>query len=172
MLLLHLAVDLEEVERRVAGTGGEVTWHSPTASQHRGGVELSDFTWNHTTLWAIKADPNMTYLQDGFDPERFYEQLRLRKARYGDDIYEHIEFSRSGGRIRPTGLTLVRFKSKQQLNELMEYCESIGIIMYNPHTTYLDADERWDGQHILDAKAKWDPHNLLNPGHLRALEDG
>ena len=172
LLLLHLAADPEEVEARVTSAGGEVTWHSPTASQHRGGVELSDFTWNHTTLWAIKADPTITYLQDGFDSKRFYEQLRLRKARYGDDIYEHIEFGRSGGHIRVTGLTLVRFKSKEHLLELMEYCESIGIIMYNPHTTYLDDDKRWNGQPILDAKAKWDPHNLLNPGHLRALEHG
>lgn len=170
LLLLHLAHDRAVVEELVAGTGGEITWHSPQASQHRGGVELTDFTWNHTTLWAIKADSQLTYLQDGFDRKRVYEQLRLRKARYGDDIYEHIELSRSGGRISFSGLTIVRFKSKAQLWELMDYCESIGIIMYSPHTTYLDDDKYWDSQHILDAKAKWDPHRLLNPGHLRALE--
>ena len=29
---------------------------------------LSDYTWNHTTLWAMKFDPEYTYLQCGFDP--------------------------------------------------------------------------------------------------------
>ena len=170
-LLLHLTLEPDALRARVAAAGGQVTWHSPTASQHRGGIELTDFSWNHTTLWAIKADEQMTYLQDDFDPQRVYEQLRLRKARYGDDIYEHIEFMKSGGQMRFQGLSLVRFRSKERLWELMEYCESIGIEIANPHTTYLDEDRRWSGQPILDAKARWDPHTLLNPGHLRVLEN-
>ncbi len=35
---------------------------------------LTDYTWNHTTLWAIKADPTITYLQSGFGPN-FREQF-------------------------------------------------------------------------------------------------
>jgi FAD/FMN-containing dehydrogenase len=170
VLFLHLALHPEAVQTLASNAGGRVTWHSPTASQHRGGIELTDYTWNHTTLWAIKADGKMTYLQDDFDPKRVYEQLRLRKARYGDDIYEHIEFMQSGGTLRFQGLSLVRFRSREQLWELMNYCESIGIEIANPHTTYLDEDIRWSGQPILDAKARWDPYTLLNPGHLRALE--
>jgi FAD/FMN-containing dehydrogenase len=172
VLFLHLALDPEPVRAMAAQAGGLVTWHSPTASQHRGGIELTDFTWNHTTLWAIKADEQMTYLQDEFDPERVYEQLRQRKARYGDDILEHIEFMQASGRVRFQGLSLVRFRSKEHLWELMDFCESIGIEIANPHTTYLDEDSRWSGQPILEAKARWDPYSLLNPGHLRVLEDG
>ena len=29
---------------------------------------ITDYTWNHTTLWAIKADPTITYLHSGFGP--------------------------------------------------------------------------------------------------------
>ncbi|MEM7029898.1 MAG: FAD-binding oxidoreductase [Chloroflexota bacterium] len=170
LLFLHLTLQPDEVQLKAQAAGGLVTWHSPQASLHKRGIELTDFTWNHTTLWAIKADPQMTYLQDSFDPQRLYEQLRLRKDRYGDTIYEHIEFMKSGGEIRPAGLSLVRYQGKDHLWELMEYCESIGIVIANPHTTYLDEDVRWNGQPILDAKARWDPYTLLNPGHLKALE--
>lgn len=170
LVLLHLTLERHELALRVKNMHGEITWHSETASLHRGGIELTDFTWNHTTLWSIKADEQLTYLQDAFDPDRVHEQIRLRKERFGSDIYEHIEFTKSRGRITPQGLSIVRFHSKEALWELMEYCESIGIVIANPHTTYLDEDSRWNGHHILQAKARWDPYSLLNPGHLRTLE--
>lgn len=117
-------------------------------------------------MWAIKADNRITYLQDQFDPERVYAQLAMRKARHGAELMEHIEFMRFRGRMYPQGLTLVRYRSPQQIDELIAYCESIGIWVANPHTHRLDEDVRWNGQPILDAKARWDPHGLLNPGHL------
>ncbi len=168
ILLLHVPLNPDEFQPYLEGTNGEVTWHSPQTNIHRGAVELSDFAWNHTTLWAMKADPTFTYSQEGFHPEQVFDQLRQRKAKYGDSVVEHITFSRSGGKLRPTGLPLIRFQSEEHLNELMDYCESIGILQYSPHTTYLDDDKYWEGQPILNAKAKWDPHGLLNPGHLRS----
>lgn len=170
LLLLQLAHDLAEIAPRAVAAGGAITWQHPQSYGHSDVVQLTDFSWNHTTLWAIKADDSLTYLQDQFDPERLYEQLRLRKARYGADVLEHIEFTRDNGRLTPQGLSIVRFHSKEQLWELMDYCESIGINIANPHTTYLDDDMRWNGEPVLAAKARWDPHTLLNPGHLRALE--
>lgn len=171
ILLLHLDLDPADLKSRAAAYGGEVTWHSPEGVYHPGKLQLTDFSWNHTTLWAIKADEQLTYLQDQFDPERVYEQLRLRKARYGADIMEHIEFMKFRGRMYPQGLSIVRFKSKEQLWEIIEYCETIGIWVANPHTHFLDEDVRWNGQPILEAKAQWDPHGLLNPGHLKVLEN-
>lgn len=170
--LLHLTIDEAELVARAAPFGGQVTWRSPHSAYLSSGWQLSDFSWNHTTLWALKSDPQITYLQDQFDPLRVYEQLAQRKARYGDDILEHIEFMRFRGRMYPQGLSLVRFRSPEQLQELMDFCESIGIWLANPHTHYLDDDVRWNGQPILDARRRWDPHGLLNPGHLRSLEEG
>lgn len=172
ILLLHLTLEPDEVATMMAEYGGEVTWHNPTAGVHKNTIELTDYSWNHTTLWAMKADPSITYLQDAFHPDKVFEQLAQRKAKYGDSVIEHITFSRSAGRLRPVGLTLVRFQSAEHLIGLMEFCESIGIEQYSPHTTYLDDDDRWFGQPILDAKARWDPHQLLNPGHLRSMEAG
>lgn len=168
--LLHLTLDEPELAARLAPFGGRVTWRSPHSAYLTSGWQLSDFSWNHTTLWAIKADPQITYLQDQFDPERVYEQLRLRREHYPDEILEHIEFMRFRGRMYPQGLSLVRFRSPERLQEMMDYCEEIGIWLANPHTHFLDDDVRWNGQPILDARRRWDPHGLLNPGHLRSLE--
>lgn len=169
-MLLMLTIDQTELQQRVQPFGGAVTWNSPPADYLKRGLLLSDFAWNHTTLWAMKIDEKLTYLQDQFDPERVYEQLRLRKARFGDQILEHIEFMKFRGRLYPQGLSLVRFQTRDQLWEIMNYCEEIGIWIANPHTHYLDEDVRWNGQTLLDAKARWDPHSLLNPGHLKQLE--
>jgi FAD/FMN-containing dehydrogenase len=154
------------LQARAAEHGGAVTSHTPHERYHSGGVMVSDFTWNHTTLWAMKAEPRLTYLQDMFADGRAMEQHRLRKARYGDATIGHIEFMKFKGRPVVQGLTLVRFDSKEQLFELIQWCESIGMWIANPHTHRLDEDVRWNGQPILDAKARWDPHGLLNPGHL------
>ena len=168
--LLHLTVDDAELAERLAPFGGRITWHSPHRAYLTTGWQLSDFSWNHTTLWAMKTDPTITYLQDQFDPERVYEQLRQRRERYPDELLNHIEFWKFRGRMYPQGMTLVRFRSPERLQELMDYCESIGIWLANPHTHYLDDDVRWNGQPILDARQRLDPYGLLNPGHLRSLE--
>ncbi len=167
IVLLQVTLSPDEMRERVEAAGGHITWHSPSDTER---LRLSDFSWNHTTLWAIKRDPQWTYLQDMFDPDRLHEQMAARKARFGNDIVEHVEFARFKGRLIPAALSLVRFRSKEQLWEIIEFCESIGIEVANPHTHRLDEDIRWNGQPILDAKAEWDPYGLLNPGHLRALE--
>jgi FAD/FMN-containing dehydrogenase len=154
------------LRERAARYGGAVTSHTPHERYHSGGMMVSDFTWNHTTLWAMKADPQLTYLQDMFADGRAMEQHRLRKERYGDATIGHIEFMKFKGRPVVQGLTLVRFESKEQLWEMIQWCESIGMWIANPHTHRLDEDVRWNGQPILDAKARWDPQGLLNPGHL------
>jgi hypothetical protein len=155
------------IEAVVTAHGGALTSHTPHERYHAGGMMLSDFTWNHTTLWAMKADSSLTYLQDMFEPGRALEQHRLRKARYGDAVIGHTEFMRFRGRLVPQGMTLVRYESKEQLWEMIAWCESIGMWIANPHTHRLDEDVRWNGQPILDAKKRWDPRALLNPGHLK-----
>lgn len=170
IVLLHVVMERAELTERIAPFGGEISWYSPHENYLRKGWQLSDFAWNHTTLWAMKSDSQLTYLQEAFDPDRFHEQMRLRKERYGDDVLEHVEFSKFRDVLGPYGLTIVRFRSKEQLWELIEFCESIGMVIANPHTHRLDEDWRWNGQPILDAKKRWDPHGLLNPGHLLALE--
>ena len=76
LLFLHTTLGLDEVRRLASEENGQVTWHNPAANQHKSNLELTDFAWNHTTLWSMKADPAWTYLQDTLDPENYVEQLR------------------------------------------------------------------------------------------------
>ena len=170
VLFLYLAEPPEVAAKWINETGGEPTLHIPPYERPRAGIEIYDFTWNHTTMWAIKADPSLTYLQDQFQRDRLYEQLALRKERFGDQVLLHAEFSKARGEVRPGALSIVRYESRDQLWEIIEFCESIGIRVANPHTHFLDDDVRWAGEHLLSAKNRWDPKGLLNPGHLRALE--
>ncbi len=129
---------------------------------------LSDYTWNHTTLWAMKADPTWTYVQSGFSRERCMEQFALLKARYGAEILFHIEFMKNGeGVVVPGGIPLVYYTGEDRLNELIAYCREIGVFIANPHVNYLEDGGRFRADNIqLKAKQKYDPRGLLNPGKM------
>ena len=129
---------------------------------------LSDYTWNHTTLWAMKADPNWTYVQAGFSPENCMEQFRLLREKYGRDILFHLEFMKNGsGVVVPGAIPLVYFTGEESLNELIEYCRKIGVFIANPHVNYLEDGGRFRSDNIqLKAKQKYDPRGLLNPGKM------
>jgi len=172
LALMELVIEQDVLEKYAHAHSGTVTWHSPFENYHSKGVTLSDFTWNHTTLWAMKADPTLTYLQDGFDAARVYEQLKTRRERFGEAVIHHIEFTRGGGRDVPTpgGMTIVRYENDEQLYDIIRFSEEIGMRIADPHSYFLDNDVRWNGQPILDAKRTWDPHGLLNPGKLKVLE--
>ena len=105
--------------------GATVTFSQPYAGLKSQPL-LSDYTWNHTTLWAMKADPAYTYLQCGFSPTECDEQFRLLRARYGDDMLFHIEFMKNGeNAVMPGAIPVVRFTTEERLNEMIAYCRSI-----------------------------------------------
>lgn len=172
--LLFLITDREPdaLAPLLASAGALCTLHIPPEDgDNARGFQIYDFTWNHTTQWAMKHDATLTYLQEMFDRDNLATQCRERRARFGDRVSAHIEFVRaSDGQIRPAALSIVKFESREQLWELIEWSEAHGIRIANPHTHYLDEDVRWYGDYLLAAKQRWDPHQLLNPGHLRALE--
>src|SRR5271170_5591649 len=66
---------------------------------------LSDYTWNHTTLWAMKTDDAYTYLQCGFDRATVREQIRLLREHFGSEILHHMEFTKNAaGQIVPNSI--------------------------------------------------------------------
>ena len=121
-----------------AGLGGHITFHEPPKTSVKRGTQIYDYTWNHTTQWAMKADPQLTYLQDRFsnEPGRVAEQIRERKKLF-PEVLEHIEFIKDGGVVVPGALSIVRFSSKDRLWELIDWCENNGIRVANPHTCLL-----------------------------------
>ncbi len=164
----------DEVEPYMAALGMAMTYHQPPPELPLAGkgFQIYDFTWNHTTQWAMKYDAGLTYLQESFVVERLHEQVAARRAIYGDSAQTHIEFVRDpvADEVRAAGLSVVRFEDKDSLWQLMAWSEEHGISIANPHTHFLDEDPRWYNEGMLSAKDRWDPRHLLNPGHLHALE--
>ena len=171
VLFLYTDEAHDFVEDLAAGLGGNITFHEPPKTSVKRGTQIYDYTWNHTTQWAMKADPQLTYLQDRFsnEPGRVAEQIRERKKLF-PEVLEHIEFIKDGGVVVPGALSIVRFSSKDRLWELIDWCENNGIRVANPHTHFLDEDTRWYGDEHLARKLEWDPYALLNPGHLLVME--
>lgn len=167
VLLMIATAQADRLRTAVEQAGGEVTF-SGAYEGPRTQPLLSDYTWNHTTLWAMKADPAYTYLQCGFSATGSREQFRLLRERYGHEILFHIEFMKNGdGVVIPGAIPVVRFTTEVRLNEMIAFCRSIGVFVANPHVNYLEDGGRFRPDHIqLRAKQKYDPRGLLNPGKM------
>ena len=129
---------------------------------------LSDYTWNHTTLWAMRADDAYTYLQCGFDPAGVRDQMRQLRARFGTEILFHMEFMKNGtGQVIPGAIPLVYFTTEERLNEMIDFCREIGVFVANPHVNNVEGGGRYRADNVqLLAKQRYDPKGLLNPGKM------
>jgi FAD/FMN-containing dehydrogenase len=166
-LLMIEKSQLEELRSAAVAAGGEETFAGPYVGPRTQPL-LSDYTWNHTTLWAMKADSAFTYLQCGFSPTECRKQFALLRERYGQEILFHIEFMKNGeNAVIPGAIPVVRFTTEERLNEMIAYCRSIGVFVANPHVNYLEDGGRFRADNIqLLAKQKYDPRGLLNPGKM------
>ncbi len=157
--------DSGRLRERCREYGGDPVFHLPADRYHHGSG-LSDFTWNHTTLWARKCDPELTYLQVRFDPNDPVAQLREIQSEFPEFLC-HIEWIRDGGELTAAGLPIVRFLGDDRMRRLMERCESLGMSVANPHTWRLELGGRlrnlaelWRAKHIHDPLGLLNPHKL------------
>jgi FAD/FMN-containing dehydrogenase len=177
-----LLVDRAQTQEVVAGAraaGIDCVHQRPLSDPPRPPF-ITDYTWNHTTLWAIKADPTVTYIQAGFGPN-FREQFAELRRRFPGEILLHLEWTAGNAKmmrgsavwknpdeIVVGGIPLVFFRSEQRLNEILACCDEIGVFIANPHTVHLEDGGRHPN--IADKrafKASVDPRALLNPGKMR-----
>jgi hypothetical protein len=151
--------------------GGVVTF-SETYSGLRSIPLLSDYTWNHTTLWAMKADAAYTYLQCAFDAVKSRAQFGLLKQRFGDEFLLHIEFMKNAqGVVFPGSIPVVRFTTEERLNEMIDTCRAIGVSVANPHVNNVEGGGRYRSDNVqLMAKQRYDAKGLLNPGKMVTFE--
>ncbi len=166
-IFFMIAESQREALVEVAKTAGATVMLAEPWPGLRSQPLLSDYTWNHTTLWAMKANPEYTYLQCGYDPQRVREQLALLKAKYGADYLHHMEWAKWGGIITPGSIPVVRFTTAKALNEMIDFCREIGVSVANPHINNVEGGGRYreDNAQLL-AKYKYDPQGLMNPGKM------
>lgn len=167
--LLEIASGCEqELLEQITAYGGSVERRVEASEYHRG-VGVSDFSWNHTTLWGRQTDRNLTYLQLRYQEERLLEQMKLLSDQY-PEVMHHIEFARQNGELLISGLPLIHFTTEPRLNELMHYCEEIGVTVNNPHTSDLESGGRsYSNKKLWEIKRFNDPFILLNQEKLKYL---
>ena len=168
LLLLELENDgIESTAAEIEAAGGKATFRQ-NWSEPRPGPLLSDFTWNHTTLWAKKADETLTYLQCGFDLARLREQMATLKEAFGDEFLFHFEFVRGGnGNLVPARPADHPFHHEKRLFAMIALCRKIGVGVADPHLFRIEYGGRMnDIDSKVAAKHLFDPKGLFNPGKI------
>jgi FAD/FMN-containing dehydrogenase len=136
---------------------------------------LLEYTWNHTTLVAFKSDKNITYLQSAFVAGQHLEQVRRMEGLLAPEVQMHCEFLRNmEGLVTCTALQIVKFTTEERLQEIMQIYRDNGVRINDPHVFVVE-DGKAGG--LLppashQVKKRFDPLNLLNPGKVRAWQDG
>lgn len=175
-LIILDRADSPAVMADAAAHGINVAWQAQMGDPPRSPL-VSDYTYNHTTLWSMKSDPSFTYFQAGF-AANYAEQCSLVRMRFPGEIFQHFEwgagktFVDAGGRtigaeVGLGAIPLVKFTTVERLREIMAYCREVGMTVTNIHTYRME--ERGTYPNIADKyvlKGETDPKGLLNPGKL------
>ncbi|MBL8805386.1 MAG: FAD-binding oxidoreductase [Rhodospirillales bacterium] len=133
---------------------------------------LYEFTWNHTTLQALKVDKTVTYLQTLFPPPDHVALVEKMWKAFGDEVVIHLEFARMSGRVGCFGLQVVRYTTPERLKEIIDFHNANGCPIFDPHTFLLeDGGMRVVDEAQYEFKRAADPHGLLNPFKMRAWEE-
>ncbi|MEM6466496.1 MAG: FAD-binding oxidoreductase, partial [Pseudomonadota bacterium] len=111
----------------------DILYRSDNCTWERGPGRVFEYTWNHTTLRGLKVDPTITYLQVRYAyPDHLEKVAEIRKI-FGDEVPQHLEALRSGGKVHFAGLPIVRFTTEERLDEIVRIHEDLGCMIFNPH---------------------------------------
>jgi FAD/FMN-containing dehydrogenase len=164
----------EAFELLVADHGGMITFRRNAEAarkvafiENSGLQPLYEFTWNHTTLHAIRIDPTITYLQLRFPPGKNLELIDWAAERFHGEVMLHLEFQRRFGKVTCSSLPLVRYTTAARLEAIMSEFEANDVAVSNPHTFVLD-NAGWKRVDAPQSEFKRaaDPYGLMNPGKL------
>lgn len=170
-VLSLVAESAEQPLRELVGAlGGEMSYRKTAEEVRKSNRTLMEFTWNHTTLHALKVDKTLTYLQSSFVPGQHVQQVTAMEQLFAGEVLMHVEFLRGlDGRITCSALQLVRFSTEERLDEIIRMHRERGVRVNNPHV-YIVEDGKAGGAlppEIIEMKKRFDPLGLLNPGKLR-----
>lgn len=171
VLLMVAPVAVPAMELFVRHQQGDIRYRSDQASPEelKRLPPVFELAWNHTTLRALKVDPDITYLQTRYPTLAHVEKL---VTLLGDELPMHIEITRQDGVVTFAGLPLVRYTSEQRLEEIIALHEANGCDVFNPHRYTLEEGgmKRTDRKQLA-FKQEADPKGMLNPGKMIAWND-
>lgn len=148
----------------VAGHGGRIDLAMDEAERvARKLPHVFEFSYNHTTLQALKSDRKVTYLQILFPAPVTVAKVVELRAVLGDDVFMHHEFARMGGKVVSFDLPLVKYTTDERLYEIMSIYESHGCPASDPHSCIIEEGgmKKADYRHLA-WKKRLDPGGLLN----------
>ena len=173
-LFMVASASLQPFSELLAEHGGAEILRKPEREvEADGDVPLYEYTWNHTTLQALKVDKGITYLQTLFGGDDYLDKIAAMLDRFGDEVPMHLEFVRLGGRAQAFGLQLVRFTDAARLETIIAIHEAADCPIFNPHTFVLeDGGMKATDPAQLAFKRLADPFGLANPGKMRGWDEG
>ena len=135
-----------------------------TVESMKGIPHAYELTWNHTTLRALKLDTNITYLQVQYPGPDHVEKVRVMTELFPDEVIGHLEFIKFDGQIQCAGLPLVRYTTKERLEEIIRIHEENGCPIFNPHRyTLEEGGMKQTDQVQLAFKKETDPKGSVEP---------
>ena len=170
VLLLVAPGSEHGMNEHVARFGGRIVQRKSADEVAASNRTILEYTWNHTTLCALKLDKSLTYIQSRFDPPRHVAQAKVLERELGDEVLMHLEFLRGmDGAFNCSGLQLIRFRDEARLNEIMQIHRDHGVSINNPHVFVIEDGKQGNlDPAVLAMKRRLDPQGLLNPGKLRS----
>jgi hypothetical protein len=168
-LFMIAAASVPGFEARLAGSGGRSIYRATQADlAARRQPPIYEYSWNHTTLQALKVDRTVTYLQTLFAAPNHLEGIAAMMDLFGDEVLMHLEFVRIDKQVCCFGIQILRYTSAARLAEIIRLHEENGLIIFNPHTFILeDGGMKQTDPGQLAFKRLADPYGLLNPGKMR-----
>jgi FAD/FMN-containing dehydrogenase len=170
VLMAMIAEPSLESFRSLLGGRGTITLEMPT-DESPSRVPLYEYCWNHTTLQVLKSDRSVTYLQCLYPHDRVLEKVAEIRELFPDEVMQHLEFIRFGGRLTCSSLPVIRYSDAGRLNEIIRLHEERGVFIANPHVFTIEDGSRYKRADAdqLGFKHEIDPHGLLNPGKMRSF---
>ena len=168
VLIVVAASSQDGMEDMLASFGGQISYRKTAAES--GSRTLLEYTWNHTTLVAMKVDKGLTYIQSGFEPARHVEQVKALEKLLAGEVLMHLEFLRTkDGAFNCSGLQLIRYTTEARLNEIMQIHRDHGVMINNPHVFILEDGKQGQlNPAVIETRRQFDPQGLLNPGKMRS----
>jgi FAD/FMN-containing dehydrogenase len=148
---------------------GEVTYRQAT-DESLGARPVYEYSWNHTTLHAMKADKDLTYMQALYPSSGFLEKAAEISSLFSpNELLQHFEFIRYAGEPGAAGIHIVRFTSEERLAEINQTMRDRGISIADAHAWVLEDSGGYKSADtdLMQFKREVDPFGICNPGKMR-----